>query len=143
MLVNSEAIKFVSENNVYLPDLKYREIASLLIQYLDSLNIESQKIEYSEVLSYVSTNNIENSDSISNNIAEIALDENDRTVPYSKEELEITIESLKDERAKVRDKQVLQNAKDQDPITRAKLYESTRNKRKNNNSGGNYGKKKD
>ncbi|MBR1581633.1 MAG: DNA primase [Bacilli bacterium] len=143
MLVNSEAIKFVSENNVYLPDLKYREIASLLIQYLDSLNIENQKIEYSEVLSYVSSNNIENSDSISNNIAEIALDENDRTVPYSKEELEITIESLKDERAKVRDKQVLQNAKDQDPITRAKLYESTRNKRKNNNLGGNYGKKKD
>lgn len=132
MLENTEAIQKVNEYSLYFPTLKYRDIANMLYEYINSIPIENKNISVEDVMNFVSLNmNLESKDKIINDISDIALNDEIRIPPYSADELSKSIENLNKIRNHKRFEQAVKDLdKGLDPVKRAEVIQALIEKRK-------------
>lgn len=133
MLEDKVAIDIVNSSNLYFPTEKYRELAGLLIDYVTSLSLEQNTINADEIINYIQSNeNLENKDKLSNSVSEIALNEEIKIPPFTKSELEESINSLNTIRQTKRYKQTIREIEhsSNDPIKNAKSIQSLLEKMK-------------
>ncbi|MDY4857453.1 MAG: DNA primase [Candidatus Onthovivens sp.] len=133
MLEDKVAIDIVNSSNLYFPTEKYRELAGLLIDYVTSLSLEQNTINADEIINYIQSNeNLENKDKLSNSVSEIVLNEEIKIPPFTKSELEESINSLNTIRQTKRYKQTIREIEhsSNDPIKNAKSIQSLLEKMK-------------
>lgn len=127
MLEDKVAIDIVNSSNLYFPTEKYRELAGLLIDYVTSLSLEQNTINADEIINYIQSNeNLENKDKLSNSVSEIVLNEEIKIPPFTKSELEESINNLNTIRQTKRYKQTIREIEhsSNDPIKNAKSIQS-------------------
>lgn len=133
MLEDKVAIDIVNSSNLYFPTEKYRELAGLLIDYVTSLSLEQNTINADEIINYIQSNeNLENKDKLSNSVSEIVLNEEIKIPPFTKSELEESINNLNTIRQTKRYKQTIREIEhsSNDPIKNAKSIQSLLEKMK-------------
>lgn len=133
MLEDKVAIDIVNSSNLYFPTEKYRELAGLLIDYVTSLSLEQNTINADEIINYIQSNeNLENKDKLSTSVSEIVLNEEIKIPPFTKSELEESINNLNTIRQTKRYKQTIREIEhsSNDPIKNAKSIQSLLEKMK-------------
>lgn len=133
MLEDKVAIDIVNSSNLYFPTEKYRELAGLLIDYVTSLSLEQNTINADEIINYIQSNeNLENKDKLSTSVSEIVLNEEIKIPPFTKSELEESINNLNTIRQTRRYKQSIREIEhsSNDPIKNAKSIQSLLEKMK-------------
>ena len=133
MLEDKVAIDIVNSSNLYFPTEKYRELAGLLIDYVTSLSLEQNTINADEIINYIQSNeNLENRDKLSTSVSEIVLNEEIKIPPFTKSELEESINNLNTIRQTKRYKQTIREIEhsSNDPIKNAKSIQSLLEKMK-------------
>lgn len=133
MLEDKEAVELVSNSNLYFPTEMYRNIANLLIDYVNTLNDDCKKISVDEVFVFIQeNNNVADKNTISNGISDIVLNDKIKIPPFTKEEL---VDSIKNLNVIRQNRRYLQTIKDiqnsnNDPIKNAKSVQTLLEKMK-------------
>ena len=117
MLYNPQAVEFYEQRVGSFYDDVYRQVANYIVDYAK----ENDKFDAFNIMAYLEANDSENNTELINELANISFEDNHNN-KCTPELLENLLAAIQDEKAKIYEKDILeQSLKNKDPLEKARI----------------------